>query len=223
MDLSDPADLRTARLTLLRPSSNTRPAVWLRDENGRRTVIKDYRANGCLFRNSVGRFLVWREKKAYRRLRGLAGIPQLVETVSGLALVVGAVAAQNVAEYEKRGQLPPGFFDSLGALVDRVHRCGLAHCDLKRASNVLIGEDLQPYIVDWAAAISCHEFRFFPLNRIYRRFLADDFNALIKLRLRHCPDGVSPTEKERFAYRSRAEKFVRWLRDSARSLLQRIA
>jgi serine/threonine protein kinase len=109
------------------------------------------------------------------------------------------------------------------ATSGRVHRRGLCHCDLKRAANILVGEDGRPYLIDWSAAILEREFRFFPARLIYRRFLVDDRHAVIKLQLRHCPEAVDPEDLRRYQNRSLAERAVRNLRDRARGLLQKVA
>jgi len=167
---------------VLRASSSTRPILWRIEENGRQAVVKDFSVNGFLFRNVIGRFLIWREEKAYRRLRGLKGVPIFYRVIDGLA-----------------------------------------HCDLKRAPNVMVGPHKRPVIVDWSSSISEREFRLFPLNLVYRRFISDDLNGITKLQLRHCPDSVSPEERKMLFQRSRAELFIRAVRDRLREWLQKIA
>ncbi|MEJ2724913.1 MAG: hypothetical protein P8175_09760 [Deltaproteobacteria bacterium] len=193
------------------------------EENGRKAVVKDYSVNGFLYRNMIGRFLVWRENKAYRRLRGLKGVPTFYRVIEGLAVVTEMIPGRNLEGLEKVRSLSSVFFEDLKALVERVHRRGMAHCDLKRAPNIFLGDDGKAYILDWSAAISEKEFRFFPANRIYKRFLLDDFNAIIKVQLRHCPDTISAEEKCRYERRSKAERLLRAPRNRLRELLQRIA
>ena len=216
-------DLPRVKIDTLREPSSTRPAIWVVEENGYKAVVKDYSVNSFLYRNMIGRFLVWRENKAYRRLRGLKGVPIFYCVIGGLALVMEKIPGRNVEGIEKETRLSADFFEDLKALVNRVHRRGLAHCDLKRAPNIFLGDDGNAYILDWSAAISEREFRFFPANRIYERFLLDDFNAVIKVQLRHCPDKISPEEKRCYERRSKAEILLRALRDRLRALLQRIA
>jgi len=208
---------------MLRQGSSTRPSLRLTEEAGLRAVVKDFSANRFFYRNTIGRFLVWREHKAYRRLKGIQGVPELYRVVDGLALVVEWIPGRNLENQEKARILPEAFFDTLEALVTRCHERGVAHCDLKRAPNVLLGPGDRPYIVDWGAAISRSECRIFPLTLIYRRFLKDDFNAVTKLKLRHVPESVTGEEKRRFEHRSRAERLVRRLRDRLRELLQKVA
>ena len=191
---------------VLREPSGTRPLLRIVEEDGLRAIVKDYSTNKFLYRNIIGRFLVWRENKAYRRLRGLKGVPAFYRIIDGLALVIEEIPGRSLEGIEKETVLSENFFNELHALVETVHRRGLAHCDLKRLPNILRGDDGKPYIVDWSASIHEREFGFFPFTLIYRRFLLDDLKGIIKIQLRHCPDSVSHEEKMQYYYRSRAEK-----------------
>jgi tRNA A-37 threonylcarbamoyl transferase component Bud32 len=171
----------------------------------------------------MGRFLIWREKKAYRRLRGVKGIPRFYRVIGGLAIVLEEISGRTVEDLELEKPLGEDFFKKLRGLVESFHRRGLAHCDLKRAPNILIGDDNDPYIVDWSASVSEREFRLFPLSVIYGRFLEDDFNAITKIKLKHIPDKVGPGERKNYYHRSKGEKLVRTMRDRLRELLQKVA
>ena len=217
------ADLPEKKYAILRRSSSTRPTLWLAEEDGIRAVVKDFSSNGFLFRNIAGRFLVWRESRAYRRLNGLKGIPALYRVIDGLALVMEEIPGTNLEGIQEGTKLPGEFFDEMNALVGKFHARGIAHCDLKRAPNTLLGRNGSPHIIDWGASISEREFRFFPINLIYRRFLLDDYMAITKLKLRHCPDKISARELARYRYRSGAERLIRFVRDRLRKLLQKIA
>lgn len=217
------SDLPHRQCGVIRGPSSTRPILWVLEENNVRVVVKDYSANGFLFRNIIGRFLVWRECKAYGRLKGLEGVPAFYGTIGGLAVAFEELSGRNLEGLEHEVILPEKFFEDLRALVERIHKRGLAHCDLKRAPNTIIDPDGKPYIVDWTAAIADREFRFFPLNLIYQRFIQDDFNAIIKLQLRHCPESIDPGERKRYFHRGPIERAIRSIRDRAREILQKIA
>jgi serine/threonine protein kinase len=217
------SNLPGKKTATLRKPSSTRPALYRIEEGDARAVVKDFSVNGRVFRNLVGRFLIWRERKAYRRLKGMKGVPELYGVVEGLALVLEEVQGRSMEELDQDARLSVRFFEALRDLVERVHRRGLCHCDLKRAANILVGEDGRPYLIDWSAAILEREFRFFPARLIYRRFLVDDRHAVIKLQLRHCPEAVDPEDLRRYQNRSLAERAVRNLRDRARGLLQKVA
>jgi len=217
------SDLSKERCMLLRHGSHTRPALWVVQEHGVRAVVKDFSRGKLFYRGIIGRFLVWRENKAYRKLRGLRGIPALYGVINGLALVVEEIPGKRLKKHKGDIALPEAFFDGLEQTIEGFHRRGLAHCDLKNASNILVGNDGMPYIVDWAASISEREFRFFPLNLIYRRFVSDDRAAITKLKLQYLPHLLSEEEKRCYAYQSLTERAVRGVRNAFRKALQRIA
>ena len=215
--------IRNKNRGILRKPSGTRPVLWRIEENGIRAVVKDFSHNRFLFRNIIGRFLVWRESRAYRQLTGIEGIPLLYRNVKGIALIIQEIPGKDLESLGKGTTLPESFFRELTVLVDRMHKRGIVHCDLKRAPNIILGEDGRPYIVDWSASISAREFPFYPLSLIYRRFIRDDRNAITKIRLKYLPESVGPEEKRRYLHRNRSEKAIRALRDKARELLQKIA
>jgi len=215
-------DLPTINCGVLRKSSNTRPTIWIVEENGVRAVVKDFSGNRFLFRNIVGRFLIWREAKAYGKLQGIKGVPEFYGVMDGLALAVQEIPGRSLENLEKEMHLPHTFFEAMESLVNAFHERGLAHCDLKRAPNTLLGTDGMPYVVDWAASISKRELCLPPFNLIFRRFMLDDELAIIKLALRHCPEKVSEEKKTRYHYRSWGEKCIRAIRDKLRALLQKV-
>jgi len=62
---------------------------------------------------------------------------------------------------------------------------------LLRSSNIMIDEFGDPHIVDWAAAITSEEFSIYPLRITYKRFIEDDFKAVIRLKMCYCPGGIN--------------------------------
>ncbi|MDY6987986.1 MAG: hypothetical protein SWQ30_07995 [Thermodesulfobacteriota bacterium] len=216
------SDLPKVRCGVLRYPSHTRPALWVVEEDGVRAVVKDFSQGKRLYRSIVGRFLVWRESRAYNRLRGLDGVPALYRVIDGQALVVQEIPGKGLKKHERETGISEAFFDRLRGIVSSVHRRGVAHCDLKHAGNVVLGCDGRPYIVDWAASISEKEFRWFPLNLIFKRFLLDDEMAIIKLKLQQVPESLTPEERSRYERRSEAEKTVRAVRDSLRKRFQKM-
>jgi len=207
---------------ILRHSSNTRPVVWAIEKNGVRAVVKDFSNSKFFYRNIIGRFLIWREHKAYKKLQGLKGVPACYGVIDGLALVLEEIPSQPLKKHNKNIKLSRTFFDDLKNIVDSFHRMGLAHNDLKNGANVLVGYDGRPCIVDWSASISQKEFRFFLLNRIYLRFVLDDYFAIIKLKMRYVPETLTLEERRQYAQRSHIERGIRGIRDRLRKILKKI-
>ena len=216
-------DLPKRQCAVLGKPTNTRPTIWRVEENGVRAVVKDFSSNKFFFRNVAGRFLVRREAKAYKKINNLKGVPTFFRVIGGLALVTEEIPGTDLAKVKGKERLPDGFFDALKEVVDGFHERGVAHCDLKRGNNILLGHDGLPYVIDWAAAISRSEFSLPLLNLIYKRFVLDDYNAITKQKLKHAPELVALEERQNYYHRSRAEKSMRALRDRLRTLFKKIA
>ena len=73
---------------ILREPTSTRPVIWVVEENGERAIVKDFSLNRFFFRNIIGRILIYREAKVYRKLKGIAGIPAFYRTINGLSIVI---------------------------------------------------------------------------------------------------------------------------------------
>ena len=207
---------------ILRHSSNTRPVIWVVEEKGVRAVVKDFSNSKFFYRNIIGRFLIWRERRAYETLKGLKGIPTYYGVIDGLALALEEIPSRPLKKHNKNIKLSDSFFDNLKNIIDSFHKRGLAHCDLKNGANVSVGRNGRPYIVDWSASISEKECRFFPMNRIYLRFVLDDYFAIIKLKMRYAPETLTITEEREYAQRSHMERGVRVVRDRLRKTLKKI-
>ncbi len=138
------------------------------------------------------RSLLRREHAVYERLRGIAGIPRSFGLVrDGLALEY--VAGPSLREHETRIADREAFFAQLLATVRAMHRAGVAHGDLKRKDNIIVGPGERPYLIDFGIAM-----RRGPangsLNRLaFERLAQMDLNAWVKLKYgRRVDPGVEP-------------------------------
>jgi serine/threonine protein kinase len=217
------SDISIKRCSVVRKPTSTSPAIWRIEKHGHKAIVKDFRYNGFLYRNIIGRFLIWREAKSYRKLKGLKGVPIFYGCIGGITLIVEEIEGTDIEKLEVISSLSDTFYKELKDLIKDIHNRGLAHCDLKRAPNIMKGNDGRPYIVDWASAISKREFRFFPMNLVYERFIKDDLNAVTKLRLKYQPEKVSQEDKDLYMKRSRVERLVRTVKDWFKDSLKKIA
>ena len=159
-------NLPEKQIGVIRQPTNTRPTIRLVEDNGVQGVVKDFSVNGFIYLNIIGRFLLWRESRAYQRLRRIQGIPVFYRKIDGIALVISKVPGKDL-EHLSDGEKPDlEFFKRLTRLIQRCHRRGTVHCDLKRSSNIMIDESGNPYIVDWAGAITSKEFSVYPFKKI---------------------------------------------------------
>jgi len=198
----------------LRAGGGTRPELALVEERGRQAVLKDYHSSGWLMRGLVGPWLIGREEKIYRLLDGLAGVPRLVRRLDRHALLVERIPGRSCAEYAG-GSLPVGFFDRLREVVEGMHARGVVHCDIKNRGNIVVGEDGQPYIVDFASAFG-RQGRWFPFRRLlFERFRVDDLRAVAKAKIL-VSRVYTPTEADFAFHRGALERVVRAMRDAGR-------
>ncbi len=161
------------------------------------------------------RFLAWfgrrairREANVYSRLAGIPGVPACFGLARGDHLVLAHVpgptlrlAAHSLEDRER-------FFARLLETILAMHAAGVAHGDLKRKENTLVGPGERPCIIDFGIAsvllptASAWSRRRFELTRQV------DLNAWIKLKHGTRPENLPPGDAE--IYRPLA--IERWLR-----------
>ncbi|HUT34353.1 MAG TPA: hypothetical protein VNE39_12780 [Planctomycetota bacterium] len=205
----------------LRSGGGTRPALLLIQDRGHHAILKDYLPASWLLRALVGPWLIGREERIYRVLDGVPGVPRLIGRLDRHALVVERIDGRACSEYPD-GSLPPEFFERLETVVDGIHAHGVVHCDIKNRSNIVVTDDLDPYIVDFASAFT-REGRLGPLRRFaFERFRIDDQRAVVKARL--LVGRIWNDADEHFAFHhGPAERTVRALRNGARWLFKALA
>jgi len=202
----------------LRPGGGTRPALLLVEEAGYRGIVKDYAVCGWLLRRLIGPWLIGREERIYQALAGVDGVPSLLGRLDSQAFVVQHIEGRACSAYPD-GSLPLEFFQRLQRVVDDIHERGVVHCDLKNRSNIVVTEDLHPYIVDFASAFSregrCGLFRRFA----FERFRHDDQRAVVKARL--LVGRIWNDEDEHFAFHhGPGERAIRAVRNAVRRLFK---
>ncbi len=192
-------DRRTIRLLRpVRPPGATLRLIRWRD--GTVAVSKDFFDSSRLYRRTVGRFLIAREAAAYRRLRGVPGLPRLLDRPHAEVLVIEYIEGVEVGRLATDA-LPPEALDQLRQTLDGMHRNGVLHLDLGHDSNGDFGRDTNMiwssqgrlYLIDLAGSLRL------PLpGPLFRVLARHDRMALTKLRRRFLgggdpePDEVLP-------------------------------
>jgi predicted Ser/Thr protein kinase len=166
--------------------------------------VKDVRHCSPWFRRTLGRFLIRHEARMYDRLKGLDFAPRCYGMLDGDALLLEEVPAPSLGQVRKP-QLDAALLDRLLVCVERLHSMGIVHLDLRSRRNVLVTEENQPKLIDFANALYLGE------GWLVRRFLvpvlgAIDHSAVIKYRHRDFPELLSSADRERYA------RFLRWRR-----------
>lgn len=205
---------------IARPGRAARPAVRVVQLNGRELVIKDYGTDGSLFKRLLGRYLVAREKAAYQRLEGLRGVPRYYGALDSYTLVLQRIQARPAPALCAE-QLSDDFFVALSNLVRSLHRCGIAHGDLERSANILVDQEGQPALVDFAASIMTGSnpvaVMLFPV------LCHSDRRGVYKLKQRVAPHSLTADEARLLSQRSLIERVFRRCREPVRNLIRRWA
>ena len=156
------------------------PDVFLVRLDQRWVVVKDFAPRPFWLRESLGAWLTAREQKAYQALEDVDLVPRLLGRVDRHAFVLeyrpGRLLSRSL-----RDELPDRFLDELERGVSEMHDLGVVHLDLSHRSNVLLGEDGRPVLLDFASAI-----RLAPMGRLgnplFRWLARADYRALSKWR-----------------------------------------
>lgn len=166
---------------------------------GRRELGSGYQASVHVYATSVGevvvktphrggplsalwRSLLRREQSIYGRLGAVAGIPRSFGLVDGEQLALEYVAGPSLRDYEAQIADREKFFAKLLVTLEAMHAAGVAHGDLKRKDNIIVGPREQPYLIDFGIAVRRSE-----TSGLWNRFVFEplvqmDMNAWVKLK-----------------------------------------
>lgn len=144
----------------------------------------------------LGKALAARERWFMDRLAGIEGVPvSLGDVRVGDGTLKTAIAHEWIDGHAlAEGELVDDwFFPQLQAILDEVHRRGVAHVDLHKRENILVDEAGRPFLIDYQIS-----FGIAPEGRLRRLLLggllgllqrSDDYH-LLKHRVKHRPDQV---------------------------------
>ena len=190
---------------VLRHGSRVQPAVVVVRSAEGVAVVKDFACTAWLVRHTYGRWLVSREARIYERLDGVAGVPGFRGRLDALAFAVEFIGGQTLKDVNRQG-IPPDAFARLAEVFERIHARGVVHLDSHQKTNILIGPDQRPYLIDFATAL------YLGTGWLSRRVLVPLFGrpdqwGVLKLRARYRPATLSEGERRRLR---RAER-IAWL------------
>ncbi len=139
-------------VSVLNRGNRRNPDVYLVALGGKHIVVKDFQPRGRWIRSTWGRFSIWNEMATYRALADHAAVPQLIGAIDPLAFAVEYRPGRRMTR-RLRGRISPGFPAALEGAIRGMHERGVVHLDLRHRSNVMIGEDGDPILIDFASAI----------------------------------------------------------------------
>ena len=112
-------------------------------------LLKDFSCSSAFFRRTLGAYMVHREVAAYRRLKGISGVPRLIGSTGRNGLLLEYVEGLN-CETLSGYNFPQDFFDRLLRILKTLRTRGVLHGDIRR--NVLITPSGAPVLVDFGSS-----------------------------------------------------------------------
>ena len=144
--------LAGATRALLNRGSRRNPDVLLVEHRGEQLVVKDFAPRGPLVRALLGPRIAAREARAYQQLAGHPAVPGFRGWIDRLAFALEYRPGRRLSR-RLAGTLPDDFLPRLEAALDDMHARGVAHLDLRHRSNVLVGADGRPIVIDFGSAV----------------------------------------------------------------------
>lgn len=143
-----------------------------------------------------GKRAIRHEWQAYRRLNHVPGTPRAFDLLDDKYLVLEAVDGPALRSHEATLTDRDRFYGQLAETIEAMHAAGVAHGDLKRKDNIIVGPGEQPYLIDYG--IACIAGPGAWQQRKFAWFKQLDWNAWIKLKHGRAPESLPPADAARY-------------------------
>jgi predicted Ser/Thr protein kinase len=177
-------------------ASGYQGAVYLVQTPTGPVIVK--RAMGGALVRAARRAMLRREHAIYRLLDGVPGVPRCLGLRDGEELVLEFIAGESLRTARLVGPGREAYFAALLELIEAIHRAGVAHGDLKRKDNILVGPGGRPFLIDFGTAVSAPPGAGAWRRLLFRQLRRMDLNAWVKLKYRKRLADISPADCHRF-------------------------
>ncbi len=140
--------------------------------------LSDFRFILGILLRPLAVFFSRREYGIYKRIADIEGIPALGPRFGMRGYF--HLYAEGTTLHEYKGELPEGFFDGLRAIITELHARHIFYLDLNKLGNIIVGEDMRPYLIDFQVSIY-----FRPLPGLLGRISGRIFTGLIREDIYH--------------------------------------
>ncbi|MDX2428530.1 MAG: hypothetical protein QNK22_07550 [Xanthomonadales bacterium] len=181
--------------------------VLLFEGDGLKLVIKSAMGRGPV--RKARQATLEREYAAYQCLKGVEGVPACYGLLARRYLLMEFIegTAYRHASWQDRDQ----WFAELLLVIQAFHSRGVSHGDLKSKTNMIVGSDQKPYIIDFGTTF-IHKDGFHPLNnQLFEYGKRLDINAWVKHKYHGRYKNASEEDRQLLNY-SKLEYVVRKLR-----------
>jgi len=162
------------------PRNKSKAVLHAAMRGGKAVAVKDYSGRSLPAR-LYGRFTLTNEERAYARLAGVRGIPACYGRPVRDVLELEHIPSRPLSAF-KAGAVSPAVFEKLERIVAAMHARGVANGDVHR-SNVLMGDDGEVYLIDFAHSLAARDPR--QPGLAVRLLMQLDLYALARMKARY--------------------------------------
>jgi predicted Ser/Thr protein kinase len=190
-------------------ATSNQGTILLFREAGMEFVVKTAMGKGAT--RHARQATLQREYEAYKKLKGVEGIPKCYGMVADRFLVMEYVhgSPYREAEFKDRDE----WFAQLLLILENIHARGVSHGDLKSKSNLIVTDSGKPCVIDFGTTIMKKE-GFHPINnRMFEYLKQLDRNAWVKHKCHGRYEDASEQDKQLLNYsfsESVLRKYRKW-------------
>ncbi|MBV1931092.1 MAG: phosphotransferase [Porticoccaceae bacterium] len=176
-----------------------KPEIYFIDWQKQALCIKDFSHCSAIVRKTLGRWIVNKEASVLAALDGTSGVPHLIGTIDGPALIMKRLDANVLPrpmplKLSPESTLTPAFFEQASILLATLHSIGITHGDIHR-NNLLIDGAGQPVFIDFASALVNDKKMSKLKGWAWRTMAKIDLISVLNLRQKYFPDHPLSTEE----------------------------
>lgn len=181
--------------------------VLLFEGDGLKLVIKSAKGRGPV--RKARQATLEREYAANQRLHGVVGVPACYGLLKGRYLLMEFIEGEPYREATWKDR--DAWFAELLLVIRAFHARGVSHGDLKSKTNMIIGIDQKPYVIDFGTTF-LYKDGFHPINnQLFEYGKRLDINAWVKHKYHGRYKNASAEDRQLLNY-SKLEYLVRKLR-----------
>ncbi len=159
--------------------------------------LSDFRFVLGILLRPLAMLFSWREYRIYRMLEGIEGIPALGPRFGRRGYFHRYIEGKTLHEMEQGGSLPDDFFTKLMGIISHLHERRIFYLDLNKRGNIIVGKDMQPYLIDFQVSLFIRKRNGLPGllgDRVFNALIREDIYHLYKHKRRFQPQLLTQEE-----------------------------
>ena len=131
-------------------------------------TVKDFSGSPFWIRRVFGVFSTRTEYTAKKALALATGDHGVLQRLSPWSIAFDYVRGDTLNKVPRN--VPADYFIKMEQIVSKLHECGFVHLDLRNLGNMILGDDGEPYIIDFQSCLSTKH-----MPRFIRKYLEKVF------------------------------------------------